>query len=98
MREAWVGTRLPLACPHVHDHRGLGILTAPHNAFLQVLALLTGRSFAIRGYAVNAKAAVDALAQTDPAAAQWWRQNVPKLLDGRRNLVFEEEACEAEPG
>jgi len=51
----------------------------------------------VSGYVVNAKTAVDLLAEKDPGAAEWWRQNTPRLLDGRRYFIFDEEACEAEP-
>jgi hypothetical protein len=58
--------------------------------------MLTGRTLQVAGYVVNAKAAVDLLAEKNPAAAEWWHQNVEKLLDGRRNFVFDEEACRLE--
>jgi hypothetical protein len=56
-------------------------------------AIVRGQAFRVRGYAVNAKLAVDLLAETDAAAAAWWRANAPHLVKGRSNFVFDEGAC-----
>jgi hypothetical protein len=50
----------------------------------------------VSGYAVNAKVAVDLLAEINSEAADWWRQNVPALLNGRCYFIFDEQACQAE--
>ncbi len=52
-----------------------------------------GQTTKTRGYAVNAKAAVDLLAETNVAAAEWWRQNSPHMLNGQRYFVFDAAAC-----
>jgi hypothetical protein len=59
-------------------------------------AVVRGRAFTVRGYAVNAKHSVDLLAKSNARAAEWWRTYAPHLLDGRRNFVFDEGACRVE--
>lgn len=66
----------------------------PGNAFLELIALLQGKIGRSTGYVVNAKRAVQALETTRPDAADWWRTNTPTLLNGKRNFVFDQKACE----
>src|SRR5258707_291127 len=94
VRDAWIGLRLPVADLKRKNFVGVGVISGPHNFFLQVWRNVRGRTVRISGYSVNAKAAVDLLSEANPSAAEWWRQNASKLLDGRRNFVFDENACE----
>lgn len=94
VRDAWIGLSLPLASKRLRNRRGLGILSGPSGFFSQLWAILTGKSFKVVGYAVNAKTAVECLARVHPEAASWWRENTPALLNGRRYFVFDADACE----
>jgi len=75
---------------------GLGVLSGPSNAFLQLWALVLGKGIKLTGFSVNAKAAVDILEEVDPRAAGWWREHTPELVSGKRNFVFDADACERE--
>jgi hypothetical protein len=94
VRDAWIGLSLPLASKREREWRGFGVLTRPHGWLSQVWALLAGKSFKVRGYAVNARVAVDQLAEHSPTAAAWWREHAPQMLTGRRYFVFDAPACE----
>ena len=94
VRDAWIGMSLPLAREEERSWIGLGVLSGPYNPFAQIWARIRSKAFKISGYAVNAKAAVDSLADHQPNAAAWWRKNTPLLLDGKRNFVFDTSACE----
>jgi hypothetical protein len=96
VRDAWIGVRLPLSSRRKGSWRGFGVLSGPKGFFPQLWGVLTGQAFAVTGYLVNAKGAVDLLAEKNPAAAEWWHQNVEKLLNGRSKFVFDEEACRLE--
>lgn len=96
VRDEWIGLSLPLALKRERDWRGLGVLTGPHHWLSQVWALLSGNNFKVTGYAVNAKIAVDLLADCNPHAAAWWREHTPQMLNGRRYFVFDSAACERE--
>ena len=97
VRDAWIGVSLPTASALQRDWRGFGVLTGPHHWLAQIWALLCGNSFTVKGYAVNAKIAVDRLADHSPEAAAWWREHAPLILNGKRNFVFDSPACEREP-
>jgi hypothetical protein len=94
VRDAWIGTCLPLANPKEKVWLGFGVLTRPRGRFAQLWGLFLGKAERITGYAVNAQAAVDVLSDSQPDAAGWWRANVPDMLDGRSNFVFDSNACE----
>ena len=95
VREAWVGLHLPLARRTPRSWHGVGVLTGPKSLLGLLFALVTGRTTRTRGYAVNAKAAVELLAGKNEAAANWWRQNSPHMLNGRRYFVFDADSCRA---
>lgn len=97
VREAWIGLSLPLALKRQRSWKGFGVLSGPHHGLSQVWALVTGKSSKMQGYLVNAKAAVDCLADTHPEAAAWWREHTPGLLNGKRYFVFDTDACERQP-
>jgi hypothetical protein len=93
VRDAWIGVRIPLARDKMKRWHGVGVLSGPHGFMAQLWCLFRGRAEWIDGYAVNAKLAVDALHQRHPDAALWWRENASMWLDGRRNFVFDADAC-----
>src|ERR1700704_3663149 len=90
VRERWVGLSLPLAHASPIYLPTSGVLSGPKGFLSGVGALLTGKLKGQRGFVVEARAAIDALAQSSPEAAQWWRENTPHLLKGSRRLVFPE--------
>jgi len=98
VRDAWIGLRLPLTCARKGDWPGVHVLTGPRTALGQWWARLRGRGLVFDGYLVDARTAVDVLAQSHPAAADWWRAHAPHLLDGRRNFIFDAAACEPAAG
>jgi hypothetical protein len=94
VRDAWIGLRLPLANPRMRNWHGLGVLSGPSGFLRQLWALIRGPTFRTQGYLINAKAAVEILAQANPTAAAWWRENASQLLTGRSRFVFEERLCQ----
>lgn len=96
VRDAWIGVRLPTKRDRPRDRIGLGVLSGPHGHFQQLLFWLRGKTFRVTGYAVNALEAVELLSVKNAEAAEWWRSNCPRLLDGHRNLVFQPNECEAD--
>lgn len=94
VRDAWIGLTLPSEQTKAKTYWGVGVLTGPVNMAMQIIKLLSGKAVLVSGYAVNAKVAVDILAETQPAAAEWWRLNTSKMLNGKRNFVFDADVCE----
>ena len=97
IRRAWVGLIIPL--PHGRSAKrrtilGHGVLTGPKSLLGNVWALLTRRYVKWDAYTVDASAAVDALARSQPDAAQWWRENTPYLLKPGKKLAFPADVCE----
>jgi hypothetical protein len=97
VRDAWTGLTLPLASQRQREWRGLGVLTGPRCRLSQIWAVPSGKTFLVSGYLVNAKAAIDQLADHDPPAAAWWREHTPHMLTGRRYFAFDAAACEQKP-
>ena len=93
VRDAWIGLRLPLRHPDKRAWRATGVLTGPRSYVGNLLAMVRGRTERTPGYLVDARAAVDILSRANPAAATWWRDNVPHVLDQGGSFVFEEGAC-----
>jgi hypothetical protein len=93
VRAAWVGLKLPLAHGVSVDVPTTGVLRGPKSRLGRFWAALTRATENIDGYIVNAKQAVDLLATTNPAAADWWRTNAPHVLDGRQAFMFDSAAC-----
>jgi len=83
IRREWVGVRLPLRRwdkePCVQWSVG-------------VLSHLGPRP--TRGYAVDGRAAVKALARYSPQAAAWWREYAPHVMADGYKLLFPEDVCE----
>jgi hypothetical protein len=97
VRDAWIGLSLPRTSRRLRDWRGVGVISGPKSSLSQLWAVLTGKTFKVAGYAVNAKVAVACLADVHPEAAAWWQEHTPTLLTGRRYFVFDADACEPEP-
>jgi hypothetical protein len=98
VRDAWVGVELPLPLGRRSQRRTFltsGVLSGRRGWWPILRAAVLGRLDIHSGYAVNARQAVDILANTDPVAAAWWEDHAPVLLDGKRFFVFPEEVCEA---
>ena len=95
VREQWVGLELPLTR---HSAPGtfysFGAVSGPRTCLAQLWGIIRARAERVRGYVVHSVEAVDILASSSPAAAAWWRENVPHLIGPRRYLVFHEHACE----
>ena len=98
VRQAWIGLILPVL-PSNPD--------APVNApAVSVLALSTGWQSWLRwlfrrpypeldftGYFVPSAEAIAILGEASPHAAQWWRRNMPALLQVNASLVFDAGCC-----
>ena len=98
VRDAWIGLRLPLSHPDKRAWRGTGVLTGPRSSLGNLLAMVRGRTERMPGYLVDAETAIAILGRANPAAASWWRENVPHVLDQGGGFVFEEGACRAVEG
>jgi hypothetical protein len=83
IRRAWVGVALPLRHWETEpsDHLSVGVLS--HLAPARIM-----------GYAVDGRAAVNALASHSPEAATWWRNHAPHVLERGYQFFFPCEACE----
>lgn len=96
VRQAWVGLVLPLAQRNSKAKRIpiLGVATGPKGRLGMLWRLLSFRFSLMEGYEVNVIAAVDILANANPPAATWWRQNAPHLFEPWRRFVFPATCCE----
>jgi hypothetical protein len=96
IREAWIGTQLPLADVdgRARTFRTAGVLTGPKTFLSAIVTLLLGRTNKVRGFRVHAPAAVEVLKLKDPNAARWWHEHAPQSLKPRRLFVFHAEVCE----
>jgi prepilin-type N-terminal cleavage/methylation domain-containing protein len=84
IREAWVGCILPLPAGEDSPRfgsKGRGVLSGrPQNHGA--------------GYGVLAREAILVLERHDAAAARWWRDHAPRLLQPGKLLVFPATVCE----
>ena len=97
IRQAWIGVVIPLLPPPFDRLRCIstaGVLSGPKTPLGQISALLRGKSTKRYGYAVEALTAVGALAEKNPEAAKWWRQNTSYLMEKGGMLVFPADVCE----
>ncbi|MEG3143503.1 hypothetical protein U1839_02455 [Sphingomonas sp. RT2P30] len=94
VRDAWIGLSLPLAVKRKRRWRGVGVLSGPRHWLSQLWDPV--KASKIEGYLVNAKTAVDHLADHRPDAAAWWREHTPLLLNGKRYFVIDADSCERE--
>jgi hypothetical protein len=89
IRKAWVGLVLPLAEPGLRIAQTRGVLSSRR---------LEEPSKVKQGYVVDARGALAVLAESDPAAAAWWEENVPSCRKAGSKLMFEAEVCEQVEG
>lgn len=80
VRQAWVGVEFPALNRTPVAVNGTGVLTATP----------AGTEW---GYIVDANVAVTTLAGMNPAAAAWWRANVPNVSVAGAQLVFRDVEC-----
>ncbi len=93
IRNAWIGVEIPVTLSQARETRivGFGVLSAPETFVKALWAVLRGKATVYRrGYWVGVTAAIDALEQTSPDAARWWRENAPLL----NSLAFPADVCE----
>ncbi len=95
IRDAWIGLTLPLAPNHVGllNRRGVSVLSIPRSWLVFRLMAWFGKRQEMRGYVVDARAAIACLDRVSPEAADWWRRNTPQLLKSGRGLLFNEECA-----
>lgn len=93
VRDAWIGLSLPTVQRLPRVWFTVGMDKSQANVLSRLLHLSMGKTRRVSGFAVNALAAVNLLTETQPAAAEWWRTNMPKLLTGKRYLVFDVDCC-----
>lgn len=92
VRDAWVGLDLPIVgSADPRTRLAGGVLSGPKTFWTSLLAVVQARVSPIRGYMVPTDAALDVLAASSPAAADWWRANAPHVLT--RHLLFGADAC-----
>ena len=84
IRAAWIRCVLPLVAGTDSPEFG--------GASRGVVTRKPAKAFA--GFGVPARDALVILEQRDPAAAQWWREHAPRLLQPGKVLVFSADVCE----
>lgn len=95
VRQAWIGTKIPLVWDGLHTLPVVGVLSGPPSRTMRLWNYLTWQADPIMtGYIVVAKEAVDRLADHNIEAAEWWRANTPDALDGASTFIFDAQACE----
>jgi hypothetical protein len=94
VRDAWIGLSLPTIRRTPRRWRTLSISRMQSGVPFPIIDVLRGRARRVSGYPVNAKAAIDLLAEKQPAAAEWWRTNAPGFVSSRQYLLFDAECCE----
>jgi hypothetical protein len=97
IRQSWVNVAIPLSPPPYDKKRrfrSVGVVSGPKTILGLIFAAVRGKCFKWDGYAVEALVAVEALAEKNADAAQWWRQNAPHLMRKGQRLVFPAEVCE----
>jgi hypothetical protein len=94
IREAWVGLELPLFHDKPRYYLAWGVLTGPRSIMEGILNFFALRFQVQRGFSVPSLAAIEILAKSDPHAANWWRENVPRMARPRRYFLFSPDCCE----
>lgn len=90
VREKWVGMSLPLAQRKAAPISVLtsGVLSGPKTFLASLIALTAGRLERQRGYAVETRLAMAALAAHSPEALAWWQENTPHVMQPGRYFIF----------
>ncbi|HEX2437218.1 MAG TPA: hypothetical protein VHT71_02840 [Methylomirabilota bacterium] len=65
-----------------------GVLSGPKTFLARLVALVTGKLSPKAGYFVEVPAALAVLAERNPRAAAWWRENAPHLVQPRKYFIF----------
>jgi hypothetical protein len=96
IRRAWIGLVLPVLpqFPKARTFSGFGVLTGPKTRFGMIFATLLGRGQKHKGYAVEAKTAIELLGNHSKTAADWWRQDAPQFLNPKFYFLFPADSCE----
>ena len=94
VREAWVGTVLPLKEAGLRTLPSVGVLSGPKSQLGWFWASLTGARMTTTGYLTRATRAIEILSRTRPDAAQWWRDQAPKFLREEAEFLFEASVCQ----
>jgi len=94
IRQAWVGLVLPLRRKRPARYLASGVLSGPRSVRESLIYLLGFRYRIHSGYIVPTLPAIEVLERYSPAAARWWRENVPHAMRARRFLVFPTECCQ----
>ena len=92
VREKWVGLLLPLAdeAGAVHTLPTFGVISHPKSRLSYYWARLTGQMKLESGYVVYSAAAIEVLELSSPTAAEWWRNNVPWVMQPGQSFMFHE--------
>jgi hypothetical protein len=85
IRRAWVGVELPLRTRDA---------TPQNHPTLGVLSYRSSQCETAHGYSVDSRAALKALANHSPTAADWWRKYAPQVFERGNQLWFPPEVCE----
>ena len=88
IRAAWIGLELPLAAAAPRALHVSGVRSGPGSRLGAWLGLATGAVRESSGWVVKVGDALTVLERADPAAAAWWRTNVPRMFDDDRTFVF----------
>jgi hypothetical protein len=98
IRKAWIGVVLRVVeGSEPVTLVGQGILTGTQSWFGQLFAVFRGRFVTELGYPVSAPEAISTLAQVNPEAAAWWRENAPHMLKADKEFIFAASVCEPVP-
>ena len=84
VRDAWIGVDVPLSPDHQNEgpqlYTGSGVYQDPGK-------------YQLDSYRVLSMEAIDALAQKDSRAANWWKQNT-HFYDPRGSFLFDASSCQ----
>lgn len=94
IRRAWHGVEIPLDNRYENGPEQIEVFSGnvPQTRIGKAWARLRGRSSNWTGYSVDGRDAIEALEQSDPEAARWWRDNSSSVVGNR--LVFPADVCE----
>ena len=70
------------------------MLLGPKNFVSYLRDCFLGNYEMRNSYRVDVQIAVEILAENNPTAATWWRENTPHLFRSKQCLSFEAEVCE----
>lgn len=93
VRDAWVGLRIKCLNPEPVEMRTAGVMSGPKSLFGQIMHAVAGKTEIKRGYVVKARDVVGVLSLSNEAAAQWWIDHTPHVLNETQVFLFEESCC-----